>query len=73
METHFRSIAKVISWRVIATLVTTLVVLIYSGELAAAALVGLSDSIAKIGLYWAHERAWHKIQWGRVIPTVHSP
>ena len=39
METHLRSVVKGISWRVIATMVTTVVVFIYSGELAAAAIV----------------------------------
>ena len=73
METHLRSVVKGISWRVIATLVTTLVVLIYTGELAAAALVGLSDSLVKIGLYWGHERMWQRIRWGWRIPTVSSP
>ncbi|MEJ2231821.1 MAG: DUF2061 domain-containing protein [Nitrospirales bacterium] len=73
METHLRSVIKGVSWRVIATVVTTLVVLMYSGELAIAALVGLSDSVAKIGLYWAHERVWQKIRWGRIFPSTSSP
>ena len=73
METHLRSVVKGISWRVIATLVTTLVVYIYTGELAAAALLGFSDSFAKIGLYWGHERIWQTIRWGRVIPSIYSP
>ncbi len=73
METHLRSVAKGISWRVIATMVTTMVVFIYSGELTAAVIVGSIDSLAKIGLYWGHERMWQRIHWGRIIPTVSSP
>lgn len=73
METHLRSVTKGISWRILATLVTMVVVLIYSGELAIAALIGTTDALAKIGLYWGHERVWQKIHWGRVLPTVSSP
>ncbi len=73
METHLRSVVKGISWRVIATMVTTMVVFIYSGELAAAAIVGSVDALAKIGLYWGHERIWQRIYWGRIRPTVSSP
>ena len=73
METHLRSVVKGISWRFVATMVTTIVVYIYSGELAAAAIVGSIDAVAKILLYWGHERIWQRIQWGRIIPTVSSP
>jgi adenylylsulfate kinase len=73
METHLRSVVKGMSWRLVATVVTTIVVFIYSGELAAAAIVGSVDAVAKIGLYWGHERIWQRIHWGRIVPTVSSP
>lgn len=73
METHLRSVVKGISWRCVATMVTTIVVFIYSGELVAAAIVGSVDAVAKILLYWGHERMWQRIKWGRIIPTVSSP
>jgi len=67
-ETNGRSVAKGISWRVVATMVTAIVVFLYSGELAAAAIVGSIDSAAKILLYWWHERIWQRIPWGRKFP-----
>ncbi|GJL61362.1 MAG: hypothetical protein NPIRA04_00160 [Nitrospirales bacterium] len=73
METHLRSIVKGLSWRVIATLVTTIVVWLISGEAAMALFAGFSDSLIKIGLFWAHERGWQHIQWGRHIPPTSSP
>ena len=73
MDTNLRSVVKGISWRVLATLVTTAVVFLYSGELAAAAIVGSFDALAKIVLYWGHERVWQRITWGRILPTVFSP
>jgi len=73
METHLRSFVKGISWRVIATLVTTMVVWLISGEVAMALFAGASDSLVKIGLFWGHERLWQQIRWGRIFPTVSSP
>ncbi len=73
MDTHLRSVVKGISWRILATMVTTTVVFLYSGELAAAAIVGSLDALVKIVLYWGHERVWQWFTWGRILPTVTSP
>jgi adenylylsulfate kinase len=73
METHVRSIVKGISWRIIATLVTAGWTYVFTGSVSIAVLVGSSEALSKIFLYWAHERIWHPVQWGRVIPTVSSP
>ena len=73
METHLRSVVKGVSWRIIATLVTTIVVWLISGEVSMALFAGASDSLVKIGLYWGHERAWQQIPWGRKVPPISSP
>lgn len=73
METHLRSVVKGLSWRVIATLVTTIVVFYISGEVSMALVAGLSDSLVKIGLFWGHERLWQTVRWGRKIPPTSSP
>ncbi len=65
METHLRSVTKGMSWRVIATSVTTIVVWLISGEVSMALLAGLSDSLIKVGLFWWHERVWQTVAWGR--------
>ena len=65
MDTHLRSVVKGLSWRVIATLVTTIVVWLISGEVSMALFAGASDSLIKIGLFWGHERLWHTVSWGR--------
>ena len=70
METHLRSVVKGMSWRVIATLVTTIVVWVISGEVAMALFAGASDSLVKIGLFWGHERIWQRVAWGRIPPTA---
>ena len=64
-ETNKRSIVKGISWRVIATGTTVVIIYFFFGRLDLAIAAGLIESVLKVGLYWAHERAWFKIRWGK--------
>lgn len=64
-DTNKRSIAKGISWRIFATTTTIVIVYIFFGRLDLAIAAGILETVAKIILYWAHERAWVKIKWGR--------
>ncbi|MBW3002136.1 DUF2061 domain-containing protein [Candidatus Woesearchaeota archaeon] len=64
-DKHVRSIAKSISWRTIATLTTMILVFVFTGKLALAAGIGFFEVIIKLTVYYAHERAWDNITWGR--------
>ena len=64
-ETNKRSIVKGISWRLIATTTTVIIVYLFFGRLDLAIVTGVIESILKVGLYWAHERVWFKVRWGR--------
>ncbi|MDQ7062063.1 MAG: DUF2061 domain-containing protein [Sulfurimonas sp.] len=64
-ETNTRSIAKGISWRLIATGTTVIIIYFFFGRLDLAIAAGLIESVLKVGLYWAHERAWFKVRWGK--------
>lgn len=64
-ETNTRSITKGITWRVLATTTTVVIVYVFFGRLDLAIAAGLLESILKIALYWGHERVWHKIRWGK--------
>ncbi|MFH1370073.1 MAG: DUF2061 domain-containing protein [Planctomycetota bacterium] len=66
METHLRSIAKAVSWRIGGTVVTFAVVLLISGKINIAAKVGLLDTFIKIGAFYFHERIWHRIGFGKL-------
>ena len=68
METRKRSIMKALSWRVIAVLITTTIVFIVSGRVDLAAEVGVMDCLAKLLIYYLHERAWNHIDFGRKKP-----
>ena len=67
VESHYRSLAKAISWRVVALIVTGSVVWGITGEIAFAVTVGILDAAVKIGLYYLHERAWDRLKFGRRI------
>ncbi len=66
MESHARTIAKALSWRVIATVVTFVVAWIVTGHLTFAAEIGLADTIIKLGAYYGHERIWIHVPFGRL-------
>ncbi len=65
MESHRRSIAKALSWRLLATLITTTLVYLLTGKGEFAATVGLADTLIKFFIYFAHERLWNRISYGR--------
>ena len=62
-ETHKRSIAKGISYRIIATFITTVLVFALTGNLIVSFSVGFLELISKTFLYYFHERLWNKIAW----------
>lgn len=64
-ETNTRSVVKGISWRFFATSTTIIIVFVFFGRLDLAIAAGLLETVLKVALYWAHERAWFKIRWGR--------
>jgi len=64
-DTNSRSLAKAVSWRATGTLDTFLISWLITGELALAGGIALTEVVTKIFLFWAHERVWNKIKWGR--------
>ncbi|RWP35405.1 MAG: DUF2061 domain-containing protein [Mesorhizobium sp.] len=69
MDTHSRSFAKALSWRVTGTVDTIIISLIVTSIKLAAA-IGVTEVITKSLLYYFHERAWLKIPYGRKAATV---
>lgn len=72
MESHKRSIAKALSWRVWATLITTCVAFLMTGEMTVAIEIGLLDTLLKLGAYYGHERLWLRIPFGKA-PAMPPP
>ncbi len=65
MESAARSMAKSLSWRAVALVITLVVTYSVTGSLSLAAAVGVTDTIIKLGTYYAHERAWNRIAFGQ--------
>ncbi|MEZ4483653.1 MAG: DUF2061 domain-containing protein [Syntrophotaleaceae bacterium] len=66
METTRRSIVKALSWRVLATAITTGLIYAVTGEGGFAASIGLADTLFKLFIYFGHERIWNRIPFGRI-------
>jgi uncharacterized membrane protein len=64
-DSNARSLAKAVSYRVLGSAGTALVVYVFSGNLPLSAGVGALDIFLKIGLYFLHERLWNHISFGR--------
>jgi adenylylsulfate kinase len=65
-ESHSRSVIKGVSWRIIASVTTMSLVYIFTGDFFLVASVGVIEFIAKVTLYYFHERAWGRVNWGLV-------
>lgn len=72
MDTHARSLAKAVSYRLLGSITTALIFYVLSGKLSLSLGAGALDMVAKIGLYFLHERVWARIQFGRSKPPEYE-
>ena len=72
MDSNSRSIAKAISYRVLGSACTMVIVYLFSHNLSISLGAGVLDSISKIGLYFLHERIWNHIDYGRPKPPEYE-
>jgi len=68
LETRSRTIIKSLTWRVVALVITTTVVWVATRKMELAASVGLADTAIKLVVYYAHERCWLKVHFGKLRP-----
>lgn len=68
MESRRRSIAKALSWRFLAVLITSFVAYLFTDDGAFAMKIGIADSLLKLLVYYLHERAWIRASFGRIEP-----
>ena len=62
-DTKKRTMAKTITWRITASLTTFLIAWVLTGDILVGASIGSIEAIAKIFLYYFHERIWLNIGW----------
>lgn len=65
MESNRRSLVKALSWRLLATIITTSIVFALTGKGEFAATIGVADTLFKFFIYFGHERLWNRIPYGR--------
>lgn len=68
MESRKRSIAKALSWRVVAVFITSCVAWGVTREITLAVEIGVIDTLIKLGVYYGHERLWLRIHFGKTLP-----
>ena len=72
MENHYRSLVKAVSYRVLGSAATAMIVFLLSHKPALSLGTGALDMVTKIGLYYLHERIWERISLGRSKPPEYE-
>lgn len=63
--TKSRSFVKALSYRIWGTLSSVAVVYAITKSAALSVTIAFWETVVKIFIYYAHERGWNYIQWGR--------
>ena len=64
-DSHPRSIAKAVSWRITGSVDTFVLSFIFTGSLKLAGSIAIAEMATKMVLYYLHERAWSAIRWNQ--------
>lgn len=72
MDSHTRSIAKAVSYRLLGSSVTGLILFAITGKGTISLIGGAADMVLKIGAYFIHERIWNHIDFGRSKPPEYE-
>ena len=65
-STKQRSLAKSITWRLIAIISTFLIIYFMTKDTMFATSVTVVSNIINFILYYVHERVWLTVKWGRL-------
>ena len=69
VESHYRSIVKAVSYRILGSATTALIFYILTQKASLSLGAGGLDMVLKIGVYFVHERIWNHINFGRSTST----
>jgi adenylylsulfate kinase len=72
MDTHARSIAKAVSYRVLGSGSTVGIFFLISGNIKLSLGAGALDTVVKLAIYFLHERLWNHIGFGRAKPPEYE-
>ena len=65
IESNYRSIVKAVSYRILGSTTTAIIFYVLTGKGSLSLSAGVLDMVAKIGVYFIHERVWNHINFGR--------
>lgn len=65
-ESKRRSLIKALTYRVMATVATFSVALIFTGNVSVSIQIGMVDFIIKMSLFFVNDRVWNTIHWGYI-------
>jgi uncharacterized membrane protein len=63
--TKSRSLVKALSYRIWGTLSSVVVAYAITKNAALSVTIAFWETVVKVFIYYAHERGWNMIQWGR--------
>ena len=71
-ETNLRTVIKTISWRLLATITTMILVYLFTEDIKKAVAIGILEVFLKLLFYYVHERGWNLINFGKktIVPKV---
>ena len=69
-DKHYRSLIKAVSWRITGSIDTMIITYLITRKWTFALAVSGVELFTKIGLYYAHERVWEKLSFGRAKPPA---
>ena len=64
-DSHPRSIAKAVSWRLLGSVDTFVLSVIFTGSLRLAGSIAVTEMFTKMVLYYVHERVWSAVPWNQ--------
>ena len=67
-----RSLAKTLTWRVLATTDTFIISWFVTGTWTLAGAIAGIEVLTKMFLYYGHERLWNRIKWAKEKVDPHT-
>lgn len=65
--TKARSFVKALSYRILGTLSSFVVAYMLTKNATLSGGIAFWETVVKVFIYYAHERGWNKVEWGRNV------
>lgn len=72
VETQWRTLGKIISWRVLLTIMNFTYTYVVTGDWRAGLAVAGISAVVNSFLYWAHERIWNRVPAGKKVVDIET-